>query len=98
MRQVRHSAVREALSASCGLRALRVALHALGAGRARSTSPPARAGSREQLRFEVIHAGGEQDKEQVSQSVRCVAAVPADSMPGGQCQGQALSGPGAGTG
>lgn len=100
MRQVRHSAVPGTLAASCRLKARRVALHALGVGRARSTGPPAQAGSRELLQFEAVHAGGEQDKKQVSQSVHCMAVVPADPVPGGQCQGQgqALYGPGAGTG
>ena len=62
--------------------------------------PELGAGSREQLQFEAVHAGRQQDKERVSQSVHCMAVVPADPVPGGQRwgQGQALSGPGAGTG
>lgn len=66
-----------------------MALHALEAG----TSP-----SWEQLQLEAVHAGRKQDKERMSQSVHCMATVPAHPTPGGEWQEQALSGPEAGTG
>lgn len=40
-----------------------------------NTSPTALKGSREQLQIEAIHAGGQQNKEWASKSMRCTAAV-----------------------
>lgn len=45
------------------LRACGVAVPAPAAGRATNTSPSGLKGSREQLQFEAVHAGGQQDKE-----------------------------------